>query len=406
MPKGTTKQDRKARNGEGSIDRLPSGRYRWRICVGVHADGRAITRSGIEDTEQAARAAMTIAKADYLRGGATLPDSVTVGEWLERWLQRKKPRLAAKTFHNYTQLIKRYIKPHLGRRKLQALRPADLHALYTVLTDKGLGDTQRQVHNVLHAAFDEAVRLELIVRNPANVVRPAPPRPDPDAGIDRKALTAEEVARLLPVLQGDRWGLIFEFMPATGLRRAEVCGLRWEDVDLDKGRLRFRHNLVTVGGKPVLGLPKSKSRNRRLRLSAQAVDILRRQAATQALERAALAPGRVKGHPKSYVRKRVWEESGFVFTALFGGQLHPDRLRKHLIRFYTQAGIRHVTNHGLRHTHASLMLRRGAPLEVVSQKLGHSRPSFTADVYRHVYEDEHEEWALDLSDLIEERRKP
>lgn len=396
---------KKARNGAGSVDRLPNGRYRWRITVGLRPDGRAISLSGTAETEAAAEQAKVIALADHLRGTVSQPDRVTLGEWLDRWLERKKPRLAIKTHHNYEQLIKRHIKPHAGRKRLQGIKPVDLHALYTALTAKGLRDTQRQVHNILHAAFDEAVRLDLIARNPSDVVRPSPPRRSPDQDLELKVLTAEEVAKLLPVLRDDRWGLPFEFMLATGLRRAEVCGMRWEDVDLQQGRLKFRHNLVTVAGKPTLGPPKTASRARPLRLSPDALDCLNRQATWQAFERAALSPGPVKGHMKGYVRKRVWQESGFVFTALYGSPLHPDRLRAHLVRLCKLAGVRQVTNHGLRHTHASLMLRHGAPLEVVSQKLGHARPSFTADVYRHVYEDEHEAWALDLTDLIEQKKQ-
>lgn len=314
----------KGKNGAGHVSRLPSGNWRWRVTVGIRPDGTPISVGGTEETEKAAERAKVLALADHLRGGVSQPDRVTTGEWLDRWLAGKRAHLAAKTHHNYVKIIERHIVPMLGRKRLQSLRPADLHGLYAVLTAKGLVDTQRQVHNVLHAAFDEAVRLDLIPRNPADVVRPAPPRRDPDAAADAKALTAAEVGKLLLVLRQDRWGLIFEFMLMTGMRRAEVCGLRWEDVDLEKGRLRFRHNLVTVGGKPTLGPPKTKSRARPLRLSTEAVDCLRRQAAQQDLERAALGPGPVKGHAKSYVRKRVWEDTGFVFTALYGAPLHPD----------------------------------------------------------------------------------
>lgn len=392
---------RKARNGTGSVGRLPSGRYRWRISVGLQPDGTPVVISGTADTRADAENAKMMALADHLRGTLAQPDRVTVGAWLDRWLANKRPGWAAKTHHNNQQLVERHIKPHLGSMRLQAVRAVNLHDLYTTLTSKGLGDTQRQVHNVLHAAFDMAVRLDLIIRNPSDIVRPSPPRPDPTTAIDLKVLTAAEVTKLLAALKADRWGLIFEFMLATGLRRSEVCGLRWEDINLTTRQLRFRRGMVTVGGKAQISTPKTRSRARPLRLSEQAVDVLRRQADTQALERAALAPGRVKGHAKSYERQRPYENSGYVFTAVYGGQLHPDRLRRHLVRFYRAAGVKAVTNHGLRHTHASLMLRHGAPLEVVSKKLGHSRPSFTADVYRHVYDDELEQWALNLDELID-----
>ena len=397
--KPKTKPKTKRPNGSGSITRLNDERYRWRVTVGLRPDGHAIQKSGVSRTHAEAEQAIMAVLVDLSRGTLPAPDRVTVREWLDRWLAGKKPSLAVKTHHNYEQVIERHIVPHIGRKRLQALRPVDLHGLYTALTEKGVVDTQRQAHNILHAAFAEAVRLDLIVRNPSDVIRPTPPRRTIDES-ESKALTAEETAKLLPVLRSDRWGLPFEFMLATGLRRAEVCGLRWDDVDLENGRLHFKRNRITVAGQPVEGPVKTRSRLRPLYLSPGAVDILKRQAEQQAFERAALGPGPVKGHAKTYERKRVWVDSGHVFTALYGAPLHPDRLRSHLIRLAKEAGVRHVTNHAMRHTHASLMLRRGVPLEVVSRKLGHAKPSFTADVYRHVYEDEHEEWALDLSDLV------
>ncbi|GAA5513798.1 tyrosine recombinase XerC [Deinococcus carri] len=394
---------RKNGNGRGTIDELPSGKYRWRITVGLKPDGTPIRKSGTAPTEKAAWAAMTQAQADHLRGGVALPDKVTVGEWLNRWLEGKKARLAAKTHHNYRKVIDLHITPALGRKRLQDVRPADLRALYNALTEKGLGDTQRQAHNILHGAFSEALRLELVARDPSAVVRPAPVRRDAEAAPVDKALTAEEVAKLLPVLQASRWGLIFEFMLHTGLRRGEACGLKWEHVDLEKGVIRIRENLVAVGGKVQVSTPKTAKSARRVHLSSEGLACLRRQAELQAFEREALSAGPVKGHPKSYERKKLWQDTGYVFTGISGVRLLPDGIKKYLKQFCKEAGIREVTVHGLRHTHASLMLRRGVPLEVVSEKLGHSRASFTADVYRTVYQSEHEEWAVNLSELTTAR---
>lgn len=191
----------------------------------------------------------------------------------------------------------------------------------------------------------------------------------------------------------------------TGLRRGEACGLKWAHVDLEAGNIRIIENLVTVGGKSQISTPKTAKSARRVHLSSEALDCLRRQKAVQELERAALSPGQpVPGHPEGYERKRLWKDTGYVFTGLSGVPFLPDKLKRYLTAFCAQAGVREVTVHGLRHTHASLMLRRGVPLEVVSQKLGHSRPSFTADVYRTVYQSEHEEWAVGLSDLISSRK--
>lgn len=207
MPKARAKaEEQKAGNGRGSLDLLPSGRYRWRITVGLKLDGTPIRKSGTEATEKAAWAAMTQAQADHLRGGVAAPDRVTLGEWLNRWLEGKRPSLAAKTHHNYRKLIDLHISPTLGRKRLQDVRPTDLRALYTALGAAGLTDTQRQTHNILHGAFSEALRLELIMRDPTAIVRPQPVRRD--APQEEKALTAEEVAALLPALQASRgWSL-------------------------------------------------------------------------------------------------------------------------------------------------------------------------------------------------------
>ena len=392
----TRKPDRKSGNGRGSIDKLPSGMYRWRITVGQKADGAPIRKSGAERTETVAHKAMTQALADHLRGGVAMPDRVTLGEWLTRWLASKKGHVAEKTFSNYGHLIELHVPEHLSRKRLQEIKPADLSNLYQNLKHKDirrkeligqeLGDSlKRQVHNVLHGAFGEALRLELVMRDPTAVVRPVPRKRGVDIELS-KALTAEEVVKLLPKLRESRWGGIYEFMLQTGLRRGEACALRWVNVDTAKGTMSVRENLVVVDGKPTLSPPKTAKSVRTVHLSPDALALLKRQTELQAFERDALGTR--------------WQDSGHVFAALSGVRMNPTNLKKYLVELCRAAEIREITVHGLRHTHASLMLRRGVPLEVVSERLGHSRPSFTADVYRTVYDTEHAEWAVNLSELV------
>ncbi|GMA17535.1 site-specific integrase [Deinococcus metallilatus] len=374
--------------------------------MGLTPDGTPIRRSGTAPDRDAAFQGMTQALADHLRGQAALPDNITTSQWLERWRKAKENSVAAKTAHNYQQLDALHITPHIGRKPLQKIRPADLRGLYDTLKAKGLGDSMlRQVHNVLHGAFQEALRLELIMSDPTAAVRPGKVRREVVAE-PRKALTAEEVLKLLPVLRGDRWGLVLEFMLHTGLRRGEACGLKWDHVDLEKGTVHIRENLVSINGKTQVSTPKTAKSARKVKLSGEALDCLRRQQAQQRFEREALSPSPVKGHPKTYVRKNLWVDTGYVFTGLTEVALNPENLGRYLTQFCEQAEIAPITVHGLRHTYASLMLRRGAPLEVVSRKLGHARPSFTADVYRTVYESEQDEWSLNLSDLVNARKAP
>ncbi|GGL77003.1 site-specific integrase [Deinococcus aerolatus] len=399
MPRKKAKATKKE-NGRGSIDRLPSGRYRWRTML-RRPDGTPYTRTGTASTRAEAQQAIDLVNADYQKGNLPEPSRVTMAEYLNTWLETKRPGLARKTVHNYSRLIELHINPQIGQIPLQKLSALHLQGLYNALTTKGLGDTQRQVHNILHAALEHALRLDLIIRNPASRIRPTLPRRQPGDGVVDKALTAEEVDRLLPVLRQDRWGVIFEFFLHTGLRRAEICGLKWEHVDLDKGTVRIKEGVVVVNGKADVDATKSPLSVRPLKLTAEAMDCLHRQRAIQVKERDTLLPGPMQGHAKAKSRARPWQNSGYVFTARCGTRLYPDVLLRHLKRLGTEAGIEKViNNHVLRHTYASLMLRAGAPVEVVSQKLGHARPSTTADFYRTVFADEHKRWALNLSELI------
>ncbi|GGO33774.1 tyrosine-type recombinase/integrase [Deinococcus humi] len=405
MPRKKAKATKKE-NGRGSIDQLPSGKYRWRITL-RRSDGTPYTRTGTASSRPAAQRAIDLMNADHQQGNLPEPSRVTMTAYLNTWLETKRPGLARKSMHNYSRLIELHINPQIGQIPLQKLSALHLQALYNALTTQRLGDTQRQVHNVLHAALEHALRLDLINKNPASRIRPTLPRRQPGDGVVDKALTAEEVDRLLPVLRQSRWGVIFEFFLHTGLRRAEVCGLKWEHVDLDKGTLRIKEGVVVVNGKADVDATKSPLSARPLKLTAEAVDCLRRQRAIQAQERDALLPGPMQGHAKAKSRVRPWIDSGYVFTALCGTRLYPDVLLRHLKRFGTEAGIKKVVNnHVLRHTYASLMLRAGVPMEVVSQKLGHARPSTTSDFYRTVYPDEHDVWALDLSDLTKHSKDP
>lgn len=388
----------KQENGSGTITRQSNGNYRWRATIGLDATGKPIRATGTATSRQAALAAISAAKTDSARGSLPTPDRTRVGDFLDDWLEQKAD-LKAKSVSNYRGLIERHIKPVVGHLRLQKLTPLHLQSVYKVMREKGLGDTQRQVHSlILRPALEHARHLRIIRENPAADVKPRLPR-DTKVKTD-KALDPEEVSKLMPVLKADRWGLPLEFVLHTGLRRGELCGLQWTDVNLTEGTVRIRHNRTVVNGQPRMGPTKTVRGDRVLPLTHEALDCLARQRAQQTLERQALLPGPMPGHAKAKTRSRPWVDSGFVFTQIYGTPLHPDTLMRYLKAFCTQADVGPATNHMLRHTFASLMLRQGVPLEVVSRMLGHERPSFTADTYRHVYPDELPAHTIPLSELL------
>ncbi len=358
-------------NGAGCVKRLPSGSYRWQITVGFDEHGRQILRSGTEKTRRDAERERTRAVADHSRGLLTLPSVVRLSEWLPRWLELKRPSLAPKTFANYAYVIHRHLLPLLGSRRVQDLKPSEVRGAYVKLTDRGYSRSLlHQTRVILRQALQEAVLDELVTRNVAEVAR----LPSFRRGKTARALDAEEVELFLRAARAHRLGELFAFVIATGLRRGEVCALKWAHVDLDGELLRVRENVTVVNGKAVLGEPKTESGVRDLHLAAETVALLR-----------------------SLPTCGVGE---YVFTNVEGQRLYPDSLTKLAGKIARQAGLGNVRFHDLRHTYASLMLSKGVPMEVVSEKLGHSRPSTTADIYRHVFVEEHEQHTFALSDLL------
>lgn len=381
--------------------RLPSGNIRWEKMV----DGKRFSGTSKNITE--ARAAQANIITDGQRGGLVDPSQVTVGDYLEGWLEGKRASRSESSHKIQRALLNRYILPKIGDKRLQKFTPADLRKFYSSLTSVKEGQeatplgaaSQRQIHQFLRQAFQDALREELVTRNICEVVKPNPPRrelADDDNEVD--AYSPQEARAFLAVAEADprsRWAA---FSMATGMRRGEICGLRWVDINWEKSTAVIRENVVDDGGRNRVTTPKTQGSRRTVYLSPYAVKLLRDQQEHQALMAVVLAPGKMKGHAGE--RKEVWQDSGRVWTHSTGGIMHPGNLRRSMERAYTAAGVRHLRVHGLRDTYASLALMAGVPLEVVSRQLGHSDPGFTLRVYRTVFADERARWALDLADMI------
>ena len=382
-------------NGLGSTWQEKGKKWRWEVVlgyrqVGLNADGtphmKRLTKGGRCSSKLEAQKKLAQAVSDHSRGTLAEPDKVTVGEWVQRWLEQHTPRWAATTRAGHETGIQRYILPELGHIRLQALKNTHLKSFYAGMAKKVGPATQRRVHSILHSALNEAERDDLITRNPARVVKPAQARA---VKVNIKEVwTGEELTRFLMVVRPTRWGALLEFILATGVRRGEACGLRWENVNLEKSRAYIVESLVRVKGKVEVSTPKTQKSVRALVLAPQLVTLLEGHRAEQeANKRTAQA------------ERLPWKETGYVFANTQGGPLRPDNIKRYKDRFCEEAGVKRIRIHDMRHTYASLMLRKRVPLEVVSEMLGHSRPSFTADVYRSIYDDERETYALDINTL-------
>ncbi|GAA6732527.1 hypothetical protein YIM73518_22910 [Thermus brockianus] len=232
----------------------------------------------------------------------------------------------------------------------------------------------------LKALFREALRLELVARNPAEAVSLRLPQGEKAA----RALEPHEVARLLEEAERSKspdMALLLRLMLETGLRRGEALALQWRDIDFTRGEVKVWRSWTKVEGRGTFSAPKTRSARR-----------------TVPLPRGLLL--RLEARRQELLERLTPEELAEVF--LFGGNkpYDPDAFNHYLRRLAQRAGLGKVRVHDLRHTWATLALSRGIPLEVVSERLGHANPNITLGVYRHLLEEERRGYVIDLEDLL------
>ena len=296
-----------------------------------------------------------------------------MGQWLSQWLEEAQHVVARKTLERYREIVDRHLVPALGAIPLGKLQPVHVQAYYTQALATGRRDgtgglsAQTVVHHdrVLNVALKRARSLRLIASNPIeDVSRPRVERHEIEA------LEPDEAATLLTAARGTRMFPIIFLALATGLRRGEVLGLRWCDVDLEGRRLTVAQSLEqTVAGGLKFKAPKTKRSSRTIALSLALVEELQTYRARQATERLALGMGR--------------DPAGLVFTSIDGAPLRPDGVTWRFAKLVDQAGVRRISFHGLRHTHATDLLRAGVHPKIASERLGHSSVATTLDIYSH-----------------------
>jgi len=329
-------------------------------------------------------------------GQRTPHGKTTLGEYLtEKWLPLQQSRLRPSTYDDYRRMIRLHVIPTLGRIALHKLAPEDLDSLYARLLrsgrrdgkDGGLGvKTVRKVHLVLHKALSDATRKGSVVRNVASIADP--PKLSSAKRSEIKFWTADQLRTFLDQVKNNRAFAALFVSAHTGMRRGELLGLRWSDVQLDDARLSVHQAVISVAYEMQLSDVKTGAGRRTIDLDDRTVGVLRQWRKAQAEEKLLLGAG--------------YHEQGLVFCRADGDPTHPDLFSQTFDRAVAKSGLPEVTLHDLRHTHASLLLKAGVPVKVVSERLGHSNPAFTISVYQHVIPGMQAEAAAIFSRLIGE----
>lgn len=364
--------------GRVPLGRLPSrvtvrerGPGRWQVVVYAGVDPvtgreRRIRRT-VRGGKRDALALERRLKTDLAEGRLGGTD-ITLADAIAAWLERAAADLSPTTVHKYRQYVDVHIIPALGAVKLSRVTPHRLEVFYDALRDeRGLAPASiRQAHAIIRRALANAVRLGWIPANPAAAARP-PKIPK----IRRRTISATDARRIVDAAQDDpEFGILIALAAATGARRGDLCGLRWREVDLDAGVVRFVETLVQYG--PDLAVKGTKNDAPRVvTVDAETVDRLRAHRRA-AIERA-LAVG------------VALQADAYVATSSPDGMtpIRPDTVTQRYGRLVRRLGLDGWRLHDLRHWHASVLLDAGVPLPTVSERLGHRDQSTTANIYAH-----------------------
>ena len=342
-------------NGEGYLRRRGNG-WTMTIFLGLDEQGKPkqLVKT-VRGTEKEARAEMARLIAERDQGVNLKPGQVTFADLVKRWLDTKSD-LATSTATTYETLLRVHVVPVLGKLKLRDIRPLHVEAVKAAVLKAGR--SQKSALNVFRltdAILKQAVRWQLISRNPCDSVdAPRAKRFTP------RTPTPDELERLLQVADQTTYGPVARLGALTGARQAELLTLRWRHVNWEQQRL-------TVPG------TKTQASARVVDLGEMAMDMLHLHRQAEREKKLKLGPGVTCG-----------ADDATIFTNAVGKPMDAGGLKRSWKRIIRDANVGHVRFHDLRHASATYMLQAGVPVQMVSQRLGHSRTSTTTDTYAHV----------------------
>ena len=355
-------------NNEGSIYRRKDG-Y-WVGQYGIQTPKGIKTRYIYGKRREDVREKLAKAIADRDGGFVYDAGNMTVGEYLDRWLNDSvRNTVRRRTWERYEQFVRVHLTPALGKIKVAKLTPAHVRGLYRDRLDSGLAPrTVLHIHRAFSKALKQAVADGLIPRNPAAPVKPPQPRQ-----VEIRPLNREQVRALCEAASGDRLEALYVVAVTAGLRRGELQGLKWDDLDLEAGMLQVRRTLSEPKGGYIFEIPKS-GKGRSIPLTRKATLALREHRKRQLEERMQKAG--------------LWQEQGLVFPSGVGTPLSGGNLNRTFKATLQRAGLPKSTRfHDLRHTCATLLLKQGVNPKFVQELLGHADISLTLNVYSHVLPD-------------------
>jgi integrase len=394
----------------GTVRRHGKG---WQILYRV--DGKQLNASGFA-TKGEAEAELVTRLAALETGMHVNPNKITVNEYLnDVWLPAVKNTVKPTTLASYTMQVKQHLVPNIGKVRLQKLTAAHINAMYAILSESGkivreakkkdddsddgkpLSDASEtptpvpqglssnsvgRAHAALHRALNDAVRWGYVLRNVSDMA-------DPPRIVKLREMAIWSPAQLrtfADTARGERLYAMWLLFVTTGMRRGEVCGLRWVDVDIDGARVSVRQIRVPLGNKVMVGEPKTATSRRTLPLDPATLAALKVWKKQQVAER--LHWG------------EAWTDTGWVFTKESGLPYYPQSITTMFYKLTTKAKLPRIRLHEVRHSWATAALQAGINPKIVSERLGHAGVAITLDVYSSVTASMSEDAAVRVAALI------
>lgn len=366
----------------GNIEKRGDNSYRLRVSGGYTGEGKRITYKKTIQAKNKTEAQKELALfiAEIETGQALSAKKMRFRDYSDFWINNYAiPNLSPKTYERYKSMLKARILPYLGNMYLDKIQPMQLMYLYQELSEstyvrknvshKLSSKTVLEHHRLLHSMLQQAVYWQMIPYNPASRVRP-PKAKKPNINFYDDAQTIA----LIKALEGEelKFRVIILLTIFTGLRRGEVLGLEWQDINFKNSSLTVRQASQYVSS---IGIytkdPKTETSNRIISIPESIIKLLKEYQKEQLKTRLRLG--------------KEWIETNRLFVQWNGAPMHPDTITKWFRQFLEDKNLPHITFHGLRHTHATLLISQGLDVRTVSNRLGHAQTSTTLNIYAHAF---------------------
>ena len=364
---------------------------KYRVCFdyGIDREGNRVRKYRTFDTKRDATRAFNEHKVKMDRGTQVMPSEYTFAQWLDYWYKDIiLPQIEETTAYGYRGMIENYLKPQLGEIRLQKLTARDIQQYYTWLMDekKLSPNTVIKHHNLLTNTLNAAERQEYITKNPMRAVSPPKKRQR-----EAKFYTPEQLGILLDKAVGTRLELPVFICAYLGLRRGELCGLRWGDVDLEHKTITIENTRTQAGKKEIEKGTKTASSTRTLYLPDTLCDMLKAAKEHQQACRAEY--------------KNAYDDNDYVVVMEDGRPFRPNYLSELFGKFLADNDLPKIVLHELRHTFASLSNQAGIPAYNIGKALGHSTPATTQKIYTHLLDQTHTQAVEGVAAIADEARR-